>query len=156
MQRLVADVLRETKLDAHCLELELSKSIMLGDFDCVSADLRQLMDLGVHVSINDFATGDASLSYVNKFPLDRLKIDQCFVRNLMIDPCDAAIVRAILKLGHSLNLQVVAKGVETAGQLARLREDGCDEVQGNYFGRPMPARDFLALVMKVPPLAASA
>jgi EAL domain-containing protein (putative c-di-GMP-specific phosphodiesterase class I) len=156
VRRLVADVLRETKLDAHCLEVELSESIVLGDFDNVSADLRQLMDLGVHVSIDDFGTGDSSLSYVNKIPLDRLKIDQRFVRNLTSNPCDAAIVRAILKLGHSLNLQVVAKGVETAGQLARLREYGCDEVQGHYFGRPMPARDFLALVMKVPPLAVSA
>ena len=156
VRRLVTDVLRETKLDAHCLELELSESIVLGDFDYVSADLRQLRDLGVHVSIDDFGTGGSSLSYVNKLPLDRLKIDQRFVRNLTSDPCDAAIARAILKLGHSLNLQVVAKGVETAGQLARLREDRCDEVQGNYFGRPMPARDFLALVMKVPPLAASA
>jgi EAL domain-containing protein (putative c-di-GMP-specific phosphodiesterase class I) len=156
MQRLVADVLRETKLDAHCLELALNESIVLGDFDNVSANLRQLRDLGVHVSVDDFGTGDASLSYINKFSLDRLKIDQRFVRNLMSDPCDEAIVRAILKLGHSLNLQVVANGVETAGQLARLREYGCDEVQGNYFGRPMPAHDFLALVMKVPSLAASA
>lgn len=156
VRRLVTNVLRETKLDAHCLELELSESIVLCDFDNVSADLRQLLDLGVHVSIDDFGTGGSSLSYVNKFPLDRLKIDQRFVRNLTSDPGDAAIVGAILKLGHSLNLQVVAKGVETAGQFARLREDGCDEVQGNYFGRPMPARDFLALVMKVPPLAASA
>jgi EAL domain-containing protein (putative c-di-GMP-specific phosphodiesterase class I) len=156
VRRLVTDVLRETKLDAHCLELELSESIVLDDFDYVSADLRQLRNLGVHVSIDDFGMGGSSLSYVNKFPLDRLKIDQRFVRNLTSDPCDAAIVRAILKLGHSLNLQVVAKGVETAGQLAGLRKDGCHEVQGHYFGRPMPARDFLALVMKVPPLAASA
>jgi EAL domain-containing protein (putative c-di-GMP-specific phosphodiesterase class I) len=156
VRRLVTNVLRETKLDAHCLELELSESIVHGDFDYVSADLRQLRDLGVHVSIDDFGMGGSSLSYVNKFPLDRLKIDQRFVRNLTSDPDDAAIVRAILKLGHSLNLQVVAKGVETEKQLARLREDGCDEVQGNYFGRPMPAHDFLALVMKVPPLAASA
>ena len=88
--------------------------------------------------------------------MDRLKIDQSFVRNLTSDPNDAAIVRAILTLGHSLNLQVVAEGVETAEQLARLRDEGCDEVQGYYFGRPMPALDFIALVSKEPPLAAIA
>jgi EAL domain-containing protein (putative c-di-GMP-specific phosphodiesterase class I) len=88
--------------------------------------------------------------------VDRLKIDQSFVRNLTSDPNDAAIVRAILTLGHSLNLQVVAEGVETAEQLARLRDEGCDEVQGYYFGRPMPALDFIALVSKEPPLAAIA
>ncbi len=156
MPDLIADVLRETELDAHCLDLELTESIVVGDFDAVAADLRQLLDLGVHVSIDDFGTGYSSLSYVKKFPVDRLKIDQSFVRNLTSDPNDAAIVRAILTLGHSLNLQVVAEGVETAEQLARLRDEGCDEVQGYYFGRPMPARDFIALVSKEPPLAASA
>jgi EAL domain-containing protein (putative c-di-GMP-specific phosphodiesterase class I) len=156
MPELIADVLRETRLDAHCLDLELTESIVVGDFDAVAEDLRQLLDLGVHVSIDDFGTGYSSLSYVKKFPVDRLKIDQSFVRNLTSDPNDAAIVRAILTLGHSLNLQVVAEGVETPEQLARLREEGCDEVQGYYFGRPMPARDFIALVAKEPPLAATA
>jgi diguanylate cyclase (GGDEF)-like protein/PAS domain S-box-containing protein len=156
MPELVEEVLHETGLPAACLDLELAESIVVGDFDAVAADLRRLLDIGVHISIDDFGTGYSSLSYVKKFPVDRLKIDQSFVRNLTSDPNDAAIVRAILTLAHSLNLHVVAEGVETADQLARLRDEGCDEVQGYYFGRPMPARDFIALVSSQPPLAAIA
>ncbi len=156
MPELVADALYTTGLPASCLDLELTESIVVNDFDAVAADLQRLLDMGVHVSIDDFGTGYSSLSYVKKFPVDRLKIDQSFVRNLTNDPNDAAIVRAIITLGHSLNLDIVAEGVETAEQLARLREEGCDEVQGYYFGRPMPAPDFIALVSNDPPLAAIA
>jgi EAL domain-containing protein (putative c-di-GMP-specific phosphodiesterase class I) len=93
---------------------------------------------------------------VKRLPVTRIKIDQSFVRNMAQDPNDAAIVRAIVTLGHSLDLVVVAEGVETADQLAKLREEGCDEVQGFYFGRPMPARDFHQVLAGEVPLARTA
>lgn len=153
---LVAQVLAETGLDPRRLDLELTESIVVGDLEAVANDLQQLLDMGVHVSIDDFGTGYSSLSYVKRFPVDRLKIDQSFIRNLSNDPNDAAIVRAIITLGHSLDLEIVAEGVETAEQLARLRAEGCDEVQGYYFGKPMPAADFIELLRREPALARTA
>ena len=153
---LVAQVLAESGLDPRRLDLELTESIVVGDLEAVANDLQQLLDMGVHVSIDDFGTGYSSLSYVKRFPVDRLKIDQSFVRNLSSDPNDAAIVRAIITLGHSLDLDVVAEGVETAEQLARLRAEGCDEVQGYYFGKPMPAEEFVELLRREPALARTA
>ena len=143
---LVAKALAETGLDATRLDLELTESIVMNDVEAVASDLQQLMNLGVHISIDDFGSGYSSLNYVKRFPVDRLKIDQSFVRNMATDPNDAAIVRAIITLGHSLDLEVVAEGVETAEQLARLRAEDCDELQGYYFSRPVPASDFIALV----------
>jgi diguanylate cyclase (GGDEF)-like protein/PAS domain S-box-containing protein len=156
MPLLVAQILGETGLDPSRLDLELTESIVVSDHDAVAKDLQQLLDLGVHVSIDDFGTGYSSLNYVKKFPVDRIKIDQSFIRNLSTDANDAAIVRAIVTLGKSLGLEIVAEGVETAEQLARLRAEGCDEVQGYYFGKPMPAEEFIALLDCSVPLAASA
>ncbi len=156
MPDLVRSALQESGLPPDYLDLELTESIVVRDFDAVAADLQQMLDMGVHVSIDDFGTGYSSLSYVKNFPVDRLKVDQSFVRNLTQDSNDAAIVRAIVTLGHSLGLKVVAEGVETPEQLARLRDEGCDEVQGYYFGRPMPAWDFIAQAAQWPQLAASA
>jgi EAL domain-containing protein (putative c-di-GMP-specific phosphodiesterase class I) len=153
---LVAQVLAETGLDPRRLDLELTESILMEDLESVAQDLRQLLDLGVSISIDDFGTGYSSLSYVKRLPVTRIKIDQSFVRNMAQDPNDAAIVRAIVTLGHSLELVVVAEGVETADQLAKLREEGCDEVQGFYFGRPMPARDFHQVLAGEVPLARTA
>ena len=143
---IVAKILAETELDPRRLELELTESIVLQDLDAVANDLQQLVNLGVHLAIDDFGTGYSSLGYVKRFPVDRIKIDQSFVRNMAVDPNDAAIVRAIVTLGHSLNIGIVAEGVETADQLASLRAEGCDEVQGYYFGKPMPADEFIDLV----------
>ena len=143
---LVAKALAASGLEPHRLDLELTESIVMHDLEAVANDLQQLLDLGVGVSIDDFGTGYSSLSYVKRLPVDRLKIDQSFVRNLTTDHNDAAIIRAIVTLGHSLNLEIIAEGVETAEQLAQLRAEGCDEVQGYYFGRPMPASEFVELV----------
>jgi EAL domain-containing protein (putative c-di-GMP-specific phosphodiesterase class I) len=149
---LVAKTLADTGLDPSRLDVELTESIVMSDTETVAADLCRLRELGVSISIDDFGTGYSSLTYVKNFPVDRLKIDQCFIRDLATDPSDAAIVRAIVSLGHSLELTVVAEGVQTEEQLARLRAEGCDEVQGYYFGRPMPAADFLALAVEPPAL----
>ena len=145
---MVAQALAESGLSPGRLDLELTESIVLQDIDAVAADLRNLLDLGVHVSIDDFGIGYSSLNYIKKLPVDRIKIDMSFVRNICTEPSDAAIVRAIITLGHSLDMKVVAEGVETIEQLARMQTEGCDEVQGYYFGKPMPAADFIALVGK--------
>ena len=142
---LVARVLAETGLDPRRLDLELTESMLLEQTDSVVRDLQQLRDLGVGISIDDFGTRYSSLTYVKHFPVDRLKIDQSFVRDLGSNPHDAAIVRAIISLGHSLELEVVAEGVESAEQLAMLTSEGCDEVQGYYFAKPMPSAEFVAM-----------
>jgi diguanylate cyclase (GGDEF)-like protein/PAS domain S-box-containing protein len=150
---LVAKTLAETGLDPRRLDLELTESIVMHDFDEVSEDVQHLLRLGVQLAIDDFGTGYSSLGYIKRFPINRLKIDQSFVRDMAEDKNDAAIVRAIITLGHSMNITVVAEGVETADQLARLRAEGCDEVQGYYFGRPMPSEEFIELARREPTLA---
>jgi diguanylate cyclase (GGDEF)-like protein/PAS domain S-box-containing protein len=143
---LVTKVLADTGLDPWLLDLELTESIVMHDAEAVAKDLQQLRDLGVGISIDDFGTRYSSFTYIKHFSVDRLKIDQCFIRDLTTNPSDAAIVRAIVSLGHSLDLEVVAEGVESAEQLALLRAEGCDEVQGYYFAQPMRAEDLIAFV----------
>jgi EAL domain-containing protein (putative c-di-GMP-specific phosphodiesterase class I) len=112
----------------------------------VIVQLEQLSELGVILSIDDFGTGFSSLSYVKRLPVHRLKIDQSFVRDVISDPSDRAIVSAVVNLAHSLRMDVVAEGVESSEQLECVRAAGCDAVQGYYCGRPMPAaqlEDFL-------------
>jgi diguanylate cyclase (GGDEF)-like protein/PAS domain S-box-containing protein len=143
---MVAKILAETRLEPWLLDLELTESIVMHNAEAVSKDLQQLRELGVGISIDDFGTRYSTLSYVKHFPVDRLKIDQCFVRDIATNPSDAAIVRAIVSLGHSLDLEIVAEGVETLQQTTLLRAEGCDEVQGFYFGGPMVAEDLMAFV----------
>lgn len=138
----VARLIAETGIDPTRLDLELTETTVMEDHDAVAEQLQALRGLGVTISIDDFGTGFCSLSYVKRFPADRLKIDQSFVQEVTTNPQDAAIVKAILNLGHSLGMAVVAEGVETAEQAARLAQEGCDELQGYHFGKPMPARDF--------------
>ena len=143
---MVAAILAETGLNPLQLDLELTEGIMMHDIDAVANDLKQVMKLGVRISIDDFGTGFSSLGYVKRFPAHRIKIDQSFIRNLCSDSNDMAIVKAIMTLGRSLGLKIVAEGVETLDQANLLLAEGCDEVQGYYFGRPMPAEDFRALI----------
>ncbi len=135
----VAGVLRTSGLPPRLLELELTESILLQDVENNLEMVRQLKALGVRLTIDDFGTGYSSLSYLKRFAVDRLKIDRSFVRDISSDPDDAAIVRAVIQLARSLRLGIIAEGVETAEQLAFLREEGCQEVQGHLFSRPLAA-----------------
>jgi EAL domain-containing protein (putative c-di-GMP-specific phosphodiesterase class I) len=127
------------------LEIEITESVLLQTAGQVADTVRRLKHLGVRLSIDDFGTGYSSLSYLKRFAIDKLKIDASFVRDIVTDPEDAAIVRAIVQLGHSLKLRVTAEGVETEAQLAFLRECGCHEAQGFRFSFPLPAEEFARL-----------
>ena len=150
----VASVLAETGLESLNLELELTESLLMEDTRRSVAALDELKKTaGLKLAIDDFGTGYSSLSYLKRFPLDTLKIDQSFVRDIATDKDDAAIVDSIIGLAHSLDLGVIAEGVETEEQLAYLRDKGCDEVQGFYFSEPLPAEDFWKLLKGGEPLS---
>jgi diguanylate cyclase (GGDEF)-like protein/PAS domain S-box-containing protein len=137
----VARVLRETGLAPRCLNLEITETIMMADEAGTSAVLRELEQLGVTLAIDDFGTGYSSLGTLRHFPVETLKIDRSFVDGLGAESDDSVIVSGVVGLAHGLGLRVVAEGVETVDQLARLRELGCDYGQGYYFSRPVPANE---------------
>ena len=146
----VARVLGETGLDPAFLELEITESMVMDDPDGAVRVLRGLKDMGIHLSIDDFGTGYSSLSYLKRFPLDSVKIDQSFIQDLPRDGDDVVITQAIIAMAHSLRLEVVAEGVETRQQLDFLRDNGCDEMQGYWFSRPLPADRFRELLLGGP------
>ena len=143
---MISGVLQETGLEARYLEIELTESLIMRDVQQAILTLQQIKQLGVLLSVDDFGTGYSSLSYLKRFPIDTLKIDQAFVRDITMDADDAAIVNAIISLAHNLRLTVIAEGVETEAQLDYLRRQGCDEIQGYYFSRPIPCDAFEALL----------
>ncbi|MBI3529456.1 MAG: EAL domain-containing protein [Betaproteobacteria bacterium] len=145
----IARALAETGLAPQYLELELTESVLMHDAQGAASTLEQLEKMGVHVSIDDFGTGYSSLAYLKRFPIGTLKIDQSFVREITSNPDDAAIVRAIVGLAHNLRLSVVAEGVETQEQLEMLHRLGCDQYQGYFGARPLPAVDFTKLLEKL-------
>ena len=149
----IADILSETGLAPQYLELELTESMVMTDVEHAVTVLRDLKRLGVQMSIDDFGTGYSSLSYLKRFPIDVLKIDQSFVRDITLDPDDAAIVTSIISLAHNLRLNVIAEGVETEAQLRYLQQHGCDEIQGYYFSRPVPAEQFAQMIIEGKSLA---
>jgi EAL domain-containing protein (putative c-di-GMP-specific phosphodiesterase class I) len=141
-ERLVAEIgraLAESGLPAGLLELEITESMMMEHPERAAETLRAIKAMGVHFSIDDFGTGYSSLARLKKFPIDSVKIDRSFIRDIAVDPDDAAITAAVIAMAHSLRLRVVAEGVETPAQVRFLRERGCDEIQGFYFSRPAPA-----------------
>ena len=142
----VAAALQQANLDPACLELELTESFVMHDAERINIAMQSLKALGVDIAVDDFGTGYSSLSYLKRFPVDRLKVDKSFVRDIDSDPDDAAIVRAIITLGHALGLKVVAEGVETRAHLEFLQQHGCDELQGYYFSRPVPAAEMEAML----------
>ena len=142
--------LSDTGLAPDCLELELTESLFMSDITPAVELLHRMKALGVKLSIDDFGTDYSSFSYLSRFPIDVLKIDRSFVSDITEDANDAAIVASIIALAHNLRLSVIAEGVETAAQLDHLRHQGCDEMQGYYFSRPLPARDFEQLLRQRP------
>jgi EAL domain-containing protein (putative c-di-GMP-specific phosphodiesterase class I)/CheY-like chemotaxis protein len=146
LPKVVMQALRLHDVDAQYLELEVTESAVMQDPEKTVASLRELKKIGVHLALDDFGTGYSSLNYLKRFPIDTLKIDQSFVRDITTDPDDAAIALTVISLAHSLRRRVVAEGVETEAQLSFLRRHRCDEMQGYYFSRPLPADAFTSLL----------
>jgi diguanylate cyclase (GGDEF)-like protein len=149
LPEVVRSALEESNLQPGYLELELTESAVMHDAEKSAAMLQVLSTMGVHISIDDFGTGYSSLSYLRRFPLDKLKIDRSFIRDLMMNKDDVSIVRAIISLAHSLRLRVVAEGVETAEQLDFLRNVGCDQYQGFYCSPAVPAPAFAEMIRRL-------
>lgn len=145
---LVTSILDEINLPHEYLELELTEAVAMGDPQAAIGVIDKLFEHGIRMSIDDFGTGYSSLSYLKKFKVYKLKIDQSFVRDITDDPDDKAIVSAIINMASSLGIKTIAEGVETSGQLAFLRLQGCDEVQGYYFSKPVPAKEFEVFAKK--------
>lgn len=146
--QVVLDALGESGLEPQYLELEITEGIAMHHVDQVIEKLQMLRDLGVHISMDDFGTGYSSLNYLKKFPINKLKIAQQFVRDITEDPDDAAIVQAIMAMAHSLKLNVIAEGVETEEQLAFLLDVKCREIQGYIYSKPIPAEEFFSLLKR--------
>jgi diguanylate cyclase (GGDEF)-like protein len=144
--QLVRQALDTSGLAPAYLELELTESQLMKNAENVIGILARLKAMGVRLSVDDFGTGYSSLAYLKRFPIDSLKVDRAFVRDIIADPNDVSITRAIITLAHSLNLKVVAEGVETEGQLGLLIANYCDEIQGYYFSWPLPAEEATALL----------
>jgi CheY-like chemotaxis protein len=138
LEQLVRDALARHQTPPELLELELTETSLMSNAERTITVLKSLKALGIKVAIDDFGTGYSSLAYLQRFPIDKLKIDIAFVRDITINPNDAAIALAIISMAHSLKLQVVAEGVETRAQLEYLRRNRCDEVQGYFYSKPLP------------------
>jgi len=138
----VLEILAQTSANPQHLKLELTESLLLDDVEDVIAKMTVLKEHGVTFALDDFGTGYSSLSYLKRLPLDQLKIDQSFVRDILTDSNDASIARTIVALAQSLGLSVIAEGVETEAQRDFLAESGCHAYQGYFFGRPLPIESF--------------
>ncbi|WP_017530649.1 EAL domain-containing response regulator [Pseudomonas fluorescens] len=146
---LIADIgliLEQTGVQAHWLEVELTEGSLMDNTQHTIASLQRLRAKGVKIAIDDFGTGYSSLAYLRRFPIDTLKIDIAFIREVTTNPQDAAITRTIIELAHNLKLRVVAEGVETQDQMAFLKEAGCDQIQGYLFSRPLPVESLERLL----------
>jgi EAL domain-containing protein (putative c-di-GMP-specific phosphodiesterase class I) len=142
----VRTALKDSRLDARYLELELTESSLMQHIESSSRVLQALKEMGVQVAIDDFGTGYSSLSYLRQFPIDALKVDQSFVHEISADPVGTSIVCAVVSMGRSLGHRVIAEGVETREQLAFLQAQRCGEGQGYYFSRPLVAEQFVRLL----------
>jgi EAL domain-containing protein (putative c-di-GMP-specific phosphodiesterase class I) len=137
LEERIRNVLAETEMDASCLELELTESVLMQEGDHTASLLTDLSGLGIGLALDDFGTGYSSLSYLKRFPITRVKIDRSFVRDIATSEGDAAVARAVIAMAHGLGVEVVAEGIETVEQLAVLRRYDCDEGQGYLLGRPV-------------------
>jgi diguanylate cyclase (GGDEF)-like protein len=147
---MVTRTLQKTRCSPHWLELEITESIIMARPEEAATTLKILAGMGIAISIDDFGTGYSSLAYLKRFPIHSLKIDRSFVSDIATDPDDASIVHAVIALAHSLDLQVVAEGVEDEAQLKFLREHDCDLVQGYYFYRPQLPDEVLRIILSAP------
>ena len=146
LAKLVGEVIEETGIDPTMLQIEITESTLMQDIDQAEEQLRGLADLGVSIAVDDFGTGYSSLAYLKRFPVTALKIDRSFVKDILHDPDDLAIVQAIITMGKSLGLEIIAEGVETDGQLNLLSSLDCDIIQGFLLGRPMPASSMVNIL----------
>jgi EAL domain-containing protein (putative c-di-GMP-specific phosphodiesterase class I) len=144
---LVREALVRFGLPGNTLVFELTESMVMHDIENAIATLRELKQLGVALALDDFGTGYSSLAYLKRFPIDALKIDRSFVRDIDTEADDAAIANAVIAMAHSLGLDVIAEGVENEAQLELLREHECDEFQGYFFSRPVPAEEFVLMLL---------
>ncbi|CAH1086749.1 EAL domain-containing protein [Candidatus Nitrotoga sp. 1052] len=143
---IIKAILHESGLAPSGLELEITEGVVMQDAEAAILLLEEMKEMGLKLSVDDFGTGYSSLSYLKRFPIDKFKIDQSFVHDLTTDTDDAVIVSTIISMAHSLKLKVIAEGVETAEQLAFLKQQGCDEIQGYYFSQPISAEQFTKLL----------
>jgi EAL domain-containing protein (putative c-di-GMP-specific phosphodiesterase class I) len=144
--RQITNSLQSTHMDNRLLELELTESVIMSNPEEIAQTLKQLRNIGVHISIDDFGTGYSSLSYLTRFPVNRIKIDRSFIASFLNDNVSRAIVQAIISLGHGLHMSVIAEGVETREQLTLLHRLNCTEVQGYYFSKALPAGAMIELL----------
>ena len=144
----IREVLAETAMDARCLELELTESVLMQEGDSTAGLLESLSACGISLALDDFGTGYSSLSYLKRFPIKRVKIDRSFVRDINTNEGDAALARAVIAMAHGLGVDVLAEGIESLEQLAKLRRYGCDEGQGYFLGRPVVPSEVPQLVRR--------
>ncbi len=138
----LGNILRGTKVNPECMQLEVTESMIMENVDEAVQILSSIKELGVKVALDDFGTGYSSLSRLSRLPLDKLKVDQSFVRGIENDAGSRAVTDAVIALGHSLRLEVVAEGIESEGSLRYLQEQGCQQAQGYLFSRPLQAEEF--------------
>jgi EAL domain-containing protein (putative c-di-GMP-specific phosphodiesterase class I)/FixJ family two-component response regulator len=146
LESVIRASLERHRVEPGLLELELTESALMSNAEHTIEVLGRLKELGIRIAIDDFGTGYSSLAYLKRFPIDKLKIDIAFVRDIVTNPDDAAIALAIISMAHSLHMQVIAEGVETRAQMAYLRRHRCDEIQGFHFSRGLPADELARLV----------
>jgi EAL domain-containing protein (putative c-di-GMP-specific phosphodiesterase class I) len=154
LERRIRRIVAAAAIDPRLLELEITESVLMRNPEQAARLLRQLKEMGMRLSVDDFGTGYSSLAYLKSFPLDTLKIDRSFVKDVISSSDDAAIVQAIVALAKSLKLATVAEGVESVSQLALLTAVGCDEYQGYYFSAPLVADKIASLLQRTTPVAA--
>lgn len=148
LPEIIRSALEQSGLSPQYLEVELTESVLMRETEMALRQIDELRRMGLSISLDDFGTGYSSLGYLSRFTLDKLKVDQGFVRNITTDPKSAAIAHATIALGHGLGIKVVAEGVETEGQLAYLRQAGCDEIQGYLINRPVPGKELEAMLAR--------
>ncbi|AFZ60212.1 EAL domain-containing response regulator [Anabaena cylindrica FACHB-243] len=143
----IIDLIKSNNLEMPGLEIELTESMIMQDVNSAIATMNQLRSLGIKIAVDDFGTGYSSLSYLKYFPINTLKIDRCFIQNITQDHQKSAITKALIQMGHSLNLKIVAEGVETESELSFLRQQNCDAIQGFLFSCALPALEFEQFVL---------